>query len=293
MSQASTFGVTRSGPESPVDMFTRLDENLDAFLSSQSGTSRPSYAVAGTVWLDTTGTPWLLKQYDGAEDITLARINATDNTVEWVESAEQDLASTTTTDLGSKTGRNLRITGTNTITGFGTSDAGVEKRLRFAASLTLTHNATSLVLPGGANITTAAGDVAVFRSEGSGNWRCVSYQDGVTAKLNAAQTFTAPQKADTLALTHNTAWDGSAKQHLTVDVNGSNFTIANPSAQTAGVYYAVRVEYTTTHTLAWGANFKGVSGITPTATAGAVDHFTFRSDGTNLECVGYALNVAA
>jgi len=45
----------------------------------------------------------------------------------------------------------------------------------FTGALTLTHNATSLILPGAASITTAAGDVAVFVSEGSGNWRCVSY----------------------------------------------------------------------------------------------------------------------
>ena len=46
---------------------------------------------------------------------------------------------------------------------------------RFADALTLTHNATSLILPGGASITTAAGDVAGFRSLGSGNWRCEFY----------------------------------------------------------------------------------------------------------------------
>jgi len=45
----------------------------------------------------------------------------------------------------------------------------------FTGALTLTHNATSLILPGAASITTAAGDVAVFVSEGGGNWRCVSY----------------------------------------------------------------------------------------------------------------------
>lgn len=113
------------------------------------------------------------------------------------------------------------------------------------------------------------------------------------ASLAAANTFTAPQLADTLALTHNTAWDGTAKQHLTVDVNASNFTIANPSAQTAGVYYTVYVAYTTTHTLAWGNAFKGVLNITPSATAGSVDHFTFRSNGTHLQCVGHKLGAGA
>lgn len=173
--QGVALGNTSGVPNvSNVPGSTATDA-LNALYATNKGSSRPANAVAGTTWLDDTGTPWLLKQYDGAADILLARINATDNTIEWAESAEQDVASATTTNLVSKTGRNLRITGTTTITGLGTADAGVEKALRFAAALTLTHNATSLILPSGANIVTAAGDVAVMRSEGSGNWRCVSY----------------------------------------------------------------------------------------------------------------------
>ncbi|TVR06626.1 MAG: hypothetical protein EA385_15010 [Salinarimonadaceae bacterium] len=87
-----------------------------------------------------------------------------------------DIASATTTDIGAASSGYLRVTGTTTITGLGTADAGVERDTLFAGALTLTHNATSLILPGGANITTAAGDTALFRSEGTGNWRCVRYQ---------------------------------------------------------------------------------------------------------------------
>lgn len=86
------------------------------------------------------------------------------------------IASATTTDLSTATGNYVEITGTTTITGFGTVSAGSVRILRFSGALTLTHNATSLILPGGANITTAAGDVAVFVSEGSGNWRCALFQ---------------------------------------------------------------------------------------------------------------------
>lgn len=86
-----------------------------------------------------------------------------------------DIASATTTDIGAATGNYVDVTGTTTITGLGTIQAGVIRIVRFTGALTLTHNATSLILPGGANITTVAGDVAVFVSLGSGNWRCVSY----------------------------------------------------------------------------------------------------------------------
>lgn len=93
-----------------------------------------------------------------------------------------DIASATTTDLGAVAGLFHDITGTTTITGFGTIGAGIWKVIKFEGALTLTHNATSLILPGGANITTANGDIAIVTSEGSGNWRCVNYvrASGVT-----------------------------------------------------------------------------------------------------------------
>jgi hypothetical protein len=117
------------------------------------------------------------------------------------------------------------------------------------------------------------------------------------AGTGVAQTFTAPQTAGDAALTHNTAWDGAAKQQLTVNVNGSSFTIANPTGATlkAKTYYAIYVTYTTAHTIAFGSNFKGIGSLAPTATAGAKDHFIFRSDdtGTNLELVAAAYDIGA
>jgi hypothetical protein len=86
------------------------------------------------------------------------------------------VASAGTVDLGAQTGNFLIISGTTTITAFGTVSAGIWKVVRFSGALTLTYNGTSLILPGAANITTAAGDVACFVSEGSSNWRCVWYQ---------------------------------------------------------------------------------------------------------------------
>ena len=86
-----------------------------------------------------------------------------------------DIASASTTDIGAVEGLMHDITGTTAITGFGTVRAGIWKILKFEGALTLTHNATSLILPGGTSILTVAGDVGIFISEGSGNWRCVSY----------------------------------------------------------------------------------------------------------------------
>ncbi len=85
------------------------------------------------------------------------------------------IASAATTDIGAVAGNFVHITGATTITGLGTITAGAQRTVIFDGALTLTHNATSLILPGAANITTAANDMAIFVSEGSGNWRCISY----------------------------------------------------------------------------------------------------------------------
>jgi hypothetical protein len=107
-----------------------------------------------------------------ATDIVTAALD-TSNFALKVE-AEGTKASAATCDIGSVTEYRVNVTGTTTITSFG-SGANKRKLLRFTNALTLTHNATSLILPGAADITTAAGDVAEFASDGSGNWRCVSF----------------------------------------------------------------------------------------------------------------------
>lgn len=102
----------------------------------------------------------------GANDFKSGAIN---------ENKGADIASATTTDIGAATGNFVDVTGTTTITALGTVKAGVRRIVQFDGILILTHNATSLILPGGANITTAAGDTAVFLSLGGGNWKCTRY----------------------------------------------------------------------------------------------------------------------
>jgi hypothetical protein len=105
------------------------------------------------------------------------------------EAVRVDVASATTTDIGAAASNYVRVTGTTTITALGTIASGVRRKVVFGGILTLTHNATSLILPTGANITTAAGDCAEFESEGSGNWRCTSYQPATGAAVLPLQQY--------------------------------------------------------------------------------------------------------
>lgn len=108
------------------------------------------------------------------------------------------LASAGTVAIGAALTNYVIISGTTGITAFDAIAQGAERIVRFLGALTITHNATSLILPGGASITTVAGDIMRFISEGGGNWRCTSFtrnsttiQGGTLAgALNGAPTVT-------------------------------------------------------------------------------------------------------
>jgi hypothetical protein len=83
------------------------------------------------------------------------------------------LASATIADIGGQNSMFVEISGTTTITSFGTNYNG-PRFLRFSGALTLTHNASTLILPDGANITTAAGDTCIALPT-SGGWYVSAY----------------------------------------------------------------------------------------------------------------------
>ena len=97
---------------------TDINNVLSAVNSSNSGSSRPSSAVAGTIWLDTSGaaTAQLLKMYDGAADITLATVNFTANTVDFADSSVvADLVNDTSPQLGGMLDVNGQAIGDGTL----------------------------------------------------------------------------------------------------------------------------------------------------------------------------------
>lgn len=106
-----------------------------------------------------------------------------------IGSPQGTIASATTTDLSTVTNDYIQVTGTTAITAFGTPRTGVRKILEFAGALVLTYNATSLIIPGAANVTTAAGDICEVVHEGSGNWRVLRYVAASGKALIAAGTF--------------------------------------------------------------------------------------------------------
>jgi hypothetical protein len=175
-----------------------------------------------------------------------------------------DIASATTTDIGAVEGLMHDITGTTTITGLGTVRAGIIKVLKFEGALTLTHNATSLILPGGANITTADGDIGIFISEGSGNWRCVTYIPAATAPIAATQAEQETGTTLTRLVTpgrqhfHKSAvkaW-GSVSGSGTL-AEGYNCTTAKDSTGTYTVTFSTALSTATYTVVVTGSNVGG------------------------------------
>lgn len=83
-----------------------------------------------------------------------------------------NIASAGTVNLDTATGNRVHVTGTTTITAV-TLTRG-PRTVIFDGALTLTHHATNNNLPGAANITTAAGDRAIYESDGTTVY-CIAY----------------------------------------------------------------------------------------------------------------------
>jgi len=96
---------------------TDLNNALTAINSMHSGTSRPSGAVAGTMWLDTTSASSpTIKFFDGSDDISFATIDYSANTVNFLDSTVvADLVSDTTPQLGGQLDVNGNAIGDGTL----------------------------------------------------------------------------------------------------------------------------------------------------------------------------------
>lgn len=170
--------------------------------------------------------------------------------------AEVDVASAATTDIGGANSFFVRVTGTTTITSLGTSYNG-PRFIRFAGALTLTHNASSLVLPGWANITTAAGDTCVATPI-SGGWVVSQYtraSGGLVSQTGTAPTYGARawvnfngitgairSSGNVSAVTRNAAGDYTIT--FSTDMPDANYCITGTASRTgtsgsAGVGYTL------------------------------------------------------
>ncbi len=201
-------------------------------------------------------TPLRDRQAQAAYNLVL------DSAVNYAKAA--DIASATTMDIGAATGNFVDITGTVTTTALGTVQAGTKRTLRFiTAGQTLTHNGTSLILPGSANIVTAANDIGEFVSLGSGNWICTNYQ--LATGLGGNPTMLDVNTTEVTGLMTNSAAETTAYQFSvpantlrTNNILAFNLWGTSVNNSAGSTVITVRFKYGSTtmitSTLNWGQN---------------------------------------
>lgn len=209
---------------------------------------------------------WRVTSYDRASGNSLAGSAFTGGTLTGAlnEAPTATIASASTVNIGAASANSISVTGTTTITAFDTIAAGAIRRIVFAGVLTLTHNATSLILPTGSNITTAAGDAAEFLSLGSGNWRCIGYERASGAALAGASRSPAVQSITSASTVTPTFSDDQVE----VTALAANLTLANPTGTAIpalGIVIRIK-DNGTPRTITYGSQYRALGVTLPTTT---------------------------
>lgn len=133
-------------------------------------TGATSVAIAPPAWTSITGKPTTVATL-GVSDALSTNGGVLTGPIDEAKGA--DIASAATVNLQAVTGNVVDVTGAATISAIALN-SGAERTVRFGGAAVLAHSA-SLVLPGAANITAAAGDFAIFRGYPGNVVRCVVY----------------------------------------------------------------------------------------------------------------------
>lgn len=172
--------ITAAGSDTNIDLELRSKGTGDVVLADSAGEeilvcSDVASAVNELqITNAATGNPVLIDVTGGDANISLSvtpkgtgSINLLGSTV-LLQGVDVASASALPVNIA---GNLFDVTGTTTVTSIASKGVGSIVTLQFDGILTLTHHATDLVLPGGANILTYAGYVAAFYEYASGDYR--------------------------------------------------------------------------------------------------------------------------
>jgi hypothetical protein len=225
-----------------------LNNALSAIQTNNSGTSRPTGAVAGQIWLDTTNsTSPTLKFFDGSDDISLATINYTANTVDWLDSSVTITGLSTTA-----TGTVLTLSDTAS-----TSSVNLiidnQKEVRFRETTANGTNYVALKAPA-----SLASDVTFTLPSADGTANQVLTTNGSGVLSFATVGGIAWQSVQT------TGFTAVASRAYPCNTTSSAFTVTLPASATAGDTI-ILVDYAgtfATNALTLGANGLKINGST-------------------------------
>lgn len=177
--------------ESPLTGEEFINGNLepwrDALHSCHIGDERPSYAVAGTLWIDNSETPWALNVFQGSDDIVMGTLDP--STLVFTPPALVD---------GSVTNAKLADIATSRIKGRATASTGVVEDLTGAQVRAIAEAQEEL---SGLSISTATVEgtdkVLVQDDSDSDNLKTVTAQE--IADLGSGGGEWEPVQTDTLS----------------------------------------------------------------------------------------------
>jgi len=273
MSQNDLVIANQSFPSFRTD----LNSALQAIFTTHSGTSLPSGASAGTIWLDTTSaTTPTLKYYDGTDNISLATIDHVGNTVNWLDSTVSITGISTTatgtvltlTDTSISSTQDIRLPTAKAIA----DDSGNEyiKFVKTASAvneISITNSATA----NSPDLSVTGGDTNIGLS--------ITTKGTGLIKLNDGAYFPEATLTDGATIT----WDVSTAPVAKVTLGG-NRTLSAPTNSATGQFISLLViqDGTGSRTLTWNSAYEFASDTAPTltTTASLGDLFTFRYNGT-------------
>ena len=265
---------------------TDLNNALSALNTMHSGTSRPSGAAVGTMWLDTTnsGSNSLeIKFFDGSDDISFATINTSANTVNFIDSTVSfDIVNDSSPQLGAylyTNSANIKIDDAHGILDDDGNEQIIFQKTGSAVNfLEITNQAT------GSNPSLSA--------NGSDTNVGLEFSTKGTGAIKFNDLAYIPQQALTSS-SNSVAWDTQAKAnafHLTTE----NTTFAAPTNSVEGSFICLEINYNGSHTIAFNTAFEFAASTAPTFTStdGKTDILVFRYNGTVWQEVGRTLNLS-
>jgi hypothetical protein len=279
---------------------TDLNNALSALNTMHSGTSRPSGAAIGTLWLDTTnsGSNSLeIKFFDGSDDISFATVNTSANTINFIDSTVSfDIVSDTSPQLGG----NLDVNGQDIVS---TSNADIDIIPNGTGDVNLGADTVQIGDNNAdATLTTqGTGDLILNTNNGT-NAGNITLADGANGDINFTTNGTGAIKFNDIAyipqqaLTSSSnavAWDAQAKPnafHLTTE----NTTFSAPTNNIEGSFICLEINYNGSHTIAFNTVFEFAASTAPTFTSadGKTDILVFRYNGAVWQEVGRTLNLS-
>lgn len=183
-----------------------------------------------------------------------------------IVNAEGTVVAASTTNLSTSASQNQTVSGSTTITAFGSLAAGVLRNLVFTGSPLITYNASSLITPTTLDIQCKPGDSAMLVSLGSGNWRVYSF----TPFNNPGRL---DQTADITSGRAFTAADFMANRSGVLQINSASIlgftlpTVASMSLTGSGNILAYTVKGTGVPTIAGATSSTTINGATGTTAA--------------------------